>query len=999
MRMKKILFSRLLVMALLLSCLTLVKAQSIPWLKYEHDQWVDSVMNALTPTQRLAQLFMVAAYSNRDKTYDDQLAEYVVKNDIGGVIFFQGGPVRQARLTNRLQENSKTPLLVAMDAEWGLNMRLDSTMRFPYGMALGAITNQHLIYETGAAIARQCKRLSVQINFAPDVDINNNPENPVINFRSFGEDRDQVAQRGIEYARGMQDNGVLPVIKHFPGHGDTSVDSHLDLPVIPYTMKRLDSLEIYPFRKAINAGAGGVMVAHLSVPAIDSTGIATTLSKSAVTNLLKEKMGFKGLVFTDALNMKGVSKYYDPGVVDLKALLAGNDVLLFSEDVPKAIEQIQLAIKNKQITQQEIDARCRKILALKRWTGLNQFQPIETSHLVEDLHDPADQYLNIQLTQSYLTLLKNDLGFIPIKGLKDLKIASVDVGTTDATVFQQAIDKYAQVDHYSIGMDASTGEYAALWQKLNQYDLIIAGLHNMAVYPKNDFGVSIKAMTFLSWVAKADESIITVFGNPYFLDKVENIEQARGLMVAYQETDQSQSLAAQLIFGGIGADGHLPVSIGEKFKLGDGLSSTGGMRFKYTMPEELGLDSHMLHQRVDSLVTAAIQDRAIPGCQVVVAKDNKVIWHRSYGYQTYDSLTAVQENDLYDLASLTKVSGALPCLMKLYEEGKFDINATLGTYLPYFRHGNKKNITFREILAHQSGMVAWIPYWQSTLRGNASYPWKSRWDSSATNQGKFKWHTFQQDSSASYPIKVTDNMWLYKNYRKKIYRAIRKSKLGEKKYVYSGLTFYLFPQIIANITGEKYTDYLYNTFYIPLGAYTLRYKPEQEFSLDRIVPTEYDSLFRKEQIHGTVHDEGAAMMGGISSNAGLFAEANDLAKLFQMYCNYGEYGGHRFLKEETVKTFAQCQYCDQGNRRALGFDRQLPEPSNDGNTAKMASDISFGHSGFTGTFAWADPKYHLVYVFFSNRVYPTRANTKLYYMNTRTNVQEVFYEAIEQQQK
>jgi len=952
-------------------------SRSIDWETLMHDPWVDSVMNTLTPTEKLSQLFLVTTYSNRDVAYENQLVEFVEKNRVGGVIFFQGGPVRQANLTNRLQEAANVPLFVAMDAEWGLAMRLDSTVRFPYNMALGAIAEPSLIYETGAAIARHCKRSGVHIDFAPVIDVNNNPANPVINFRSFGENREEVRWRGYEFVKGMQDEGVIAVAKHFPGHGDTGTDSHLDLPIIRHDRARLDSVELYPFRFLIDQGVGGVMVAHLNVPALDTGGIATTLSEKVVTGLLKNELGYNGLVFTDALNMKGVTKYYDPGVVDMKAFIAGNDVLLFSEDVPKAIEEIRKAIRNGDITSEEIDMRCRKTLAAKLWVGLDHYKPVETRHLVEDLNTSMDSYLNMQLAEASLTMLNNKNGLLPLNELDTLKIACVSVGVSGLTKFQKVVSRYTGVDNFALPKTATADEVKNLQSKLLGYNLILTGLHGMAVYPRNNFGVSENELSFLQWVAASGKGVITVFGNPYLLAGIENVTSAEGLIVAYQETDFTQMTAAELIFGGIGAAGHLPVSIGDIYNQGEGFDSQGGLRFKYTLPEEVGIPEGAL-KRIDSLVYYAIDQKAIPGCQVFVAKDERVIFNKTYGYHTYDNIVKVQNDDLYDLASVTKVSGALPGLMKLYEEGKFDLEATLGTYLPYFHRGNKKQLTFREILAHQAGLKPWISYWEATIKKN----------------GKFKRKTLSYEKDEDYPTEIVDGLYIHQAYKKKIYKAIRKSEVGEKKYLYSGLVFYLFPDIIEHITGQSFTEYIYGNFYRPLGARSLTWNPSEKFPLNKIVPTEYDSLFRKTQVQGTVHDEGAAVMGGVSSNAGLFANANDLAKLIQMYANYGEYGGRRYLKEETVREFTRIQYPENENKRGLGFDRPVSEPTGNGNTAKSVSQASFGHSGFTGTFVWADPAYRLVYVFLSNRVYPTRENRKLYQFNTRTDIHEVVYEAI-----
>ncbi|MFC2125893.1 glycoside hydrolase family 3 N-terminal domain-containing protein [Bacteroidota bacterium] len=958
----------------------LVKGQSgssIPWDSLINHPWVDSVFNSMSFEERLGQLFMVDAYSDRSAKYEEQLIKYITDNHIGGILFLQGGPERQAILTNKLQEAAGKPLLIAADAEWGLAMKMDSTVKFPYQMTLGAIRDQSLIYLMGASIARQCRRLGIHINFAPVADVNNNPLNPVINFRSFGESREDVAHRSWQYAKGMQDYKVLSVAKHFPGHGDTETDSHLDLPVVSHNFSRLDSIELYPFKYCIEKGIGGVMIAHMKVPALDPSGTPTSLSGNVITGLLKDSLNFKGLSFTDALNMKGVASQYEPGDVEMHSIIAGNDILLLSEDVPLAIEKIKKAIESGKINSKIIDERSRKILALKKWAGLDRYNPVDLDSLYLDLHLPHDDLINEKLAESSITLLENK-DIIPIQGLDTLKIATLSIGRLNESKFQKTLSNYTKVTPFNISKHASQADFDNLLIKLGNYDLVIAGLHSVALYPRDNFGIPESTLRFVSQLSKSGRAIIAIFGNPYLLESINTIEQAEGLLVAYQETDFSQIAAAEAIFGGIPVSGKLPVNIGEKYPAGTGLELENIIRFNYTLPENIGIETGSLN-RIDSLANLAIRERATPGCQVLVAKDGNIIFRKCYGYHTYDSLRPVQYEDLYDLASVTKVSGALPCLMKLYEEGRFDLEASIGDYIPYFKKGNKKKITFREILAHQSGLVSWIPYWKKTVKKN----------------GNFKRKTFSSDSTDEFNIYVIDGLYLHKDYKDKIYKTIRKSKVGNKHYLYSGLTFFLFPKIIENITGEEFEDYLYTNFYHPLGSYNLTFKPYEKVTLDRIVPTEFDSLFRKVQIHGTVHDEGAAMMDGKSSNAGLFSNSNDLAKLFQMYANYGEYGGRRYLNKETLKEFTRYQYPDNHNRRGLGFDKPSLNPENNGNTAKSASPLSFGHTGFTGTIAWVDPEHNLVYIFLSNCVYQTRENKKLLEMNIRTDILEVVYEAMQ----
>jgi beta-glucosidase-like glycosyl hydrolase/CubicO group peptidase (beta-lactamase class C family) len=970
----------------LLTLLTSLKAQETPqsvpsFLQYTQSAWVDSVFNTLTPEERIAQLIMVAAYSNRDAAHLQDLLDMVEEHKVGGFVFFQGGPGRQANMLNKLQEASKVPLLIAMDAEWGIGMRLDSTLSFPFQMTLGAIQDDQMIYQMGQEVARQMKRAGMHVNFAPVADVNNNPANPVINFRSFGEDKFNVSRKSLAYMKGMQDQAILTTAKHFPGHGDTDTDSHYALPQINHSRTRLDSLELYPFRQLISNGVGGVMVAHLNIPALDDTeGLPSTLSRPIVTELLKEELGFEGLIVTDAMNMKGVTAGNEPGVVDKDAILAGNDVLEFTEDVSRTIVEVKKAIDAGIISQEEIDQRARKMLAVKQWVGLHTFEPVKVEGIANEMNTPTAELLNRKLMEAALTVLANENNIMPIQRLDTLQIASVSLGASRVSPFQRMLNNYTKVRSFILDDKATAAQVNDVKTKLQNYDLVIAGVHDDSKYPRNNIKFSAPMMQFVSDLAGMDNSIISVFKNPYVLDKLDNVEQADGLIMTYQDNKDAQELAAQLIFGGVSAGGRLPVSIGEKFALADGMDVTGNIRFNYTLPEDAGMNGRILRAGIDSLMREAINAKAIPGGQVLVAKDKKVVFYEAYGLQSYFDTVKVEKEDLYDLASISKISTALPAIMKLHDEGKFDLEASIDDYLPYFRNSNKADASFREILAHQARFKPWIPYWQNTLRDN----------------GSFRWFTFKEDSSARFPVRITDNLWLHRNYQKKIFKAIKKSPLeDEAKYKYSGLLFYLLPTIVEELSGEDYLTYINENFYGPLGANTLTYNPSEKFSAERIMPTEHDFLFRREAIHGNVHDEGAIMMGGVSANAGLFANANDLAKLMQMYLDMGEYGGQRYISEATLEEFTRYQFPENDNRRGLGFDKPYFERSPNGNAAMSASDASFGHSGFTGTFTWADPEHDLLYVFLSNRVHPTRENTRLYQLNTRTNIQQVLYDALE----
>lgn len=952
------------------------------FLKYTNSVWVDSIMKTLTSEEKIAQLIMVAAYSNRGEDHKKEILKLIKNQKIGGLIFFQGGPVRQVNLMNEYQEASKVPLLGAIDAEWGIGMRLDSTISYPFQMSLGAIQNDSLIYEMGTEVAKQIKRVGLHLNFAPVVDVNNNAANPVINFRSFGENKINVAEKGIAYMLGLQENGVLPTAKHFPGHGDTDVDSHYALPRITHSRIRLDYTELYPFREIIKAGIGGVMVAHLDIPALDSTGVPSTLSKPIISGLLKEELGFQGLIVTDAMNMKGVTKDNAPGIVDKVAILAGNDLLEFTEDVPKAIQEIKKAIRKKLISQKEIDTRCRKLLALKQWVGLNNYEPISLKNIDIDLNSSSAELLNRNLTEASLTVLKNQSDLLPLQQLDTLKIASISVGGKANNQFQKTLELYSEISHVNIPYEATKAELDSIKNSFSAFNLVIIGIHDDSKYPRNNMKISAEVQSFLKAIAVKKKSILTFFKNPYSLNDLDFAESVSSLILTYQDSENSEDLAAQLIFGGVGANGKLPVSIGDKYKEGDGLEISGGIRFKYTLPEDTDMNAELLNRKIDSLMQQALDLKAIPGGQILIARDQKVVFHKAYGFQSYSDTTKVKLSDLYDLASVTKISSALPALMKLKDEGKFNLEAGVDTYLPYFRNSNKAGVPFRQILAHQARFKPWIPYWETTFRKNGTYKWK----------------TIKSDSSARFPIKITDKMWLFRNYKKEIFKQIKKSDLEqEQKYLYSGLAFYLMPDIIEAITKKDFQQYIDHNFYNPLGATSITYNPLKKYSLDQIVPTENDYFFRNSPIHGTVHDEGAILMGGVSANAGLFANTNDLAKLMQLYLNMGSYGGKRYIKEETLNEFTSYQFPENDNRRGLGFDKpSLGERTINGNTAISASDASFGHTGYTGPMVWMDPERKLLFIFLANRVQPTRENTLLYKLNTRTNIQQVIYDAIKE---
>jgi beta-N-acetylhexosaminidase len=949
-----------------------------PFITPEAELWADSVMKTLTPDERISQLIMVAAWSNKDSAHIKEIRKLIQDWGIGGLCFFQGGPVREAALTNDYQALSKVPLMIGMDAEWGLAMRLDSTVRFPRQMTLAAIKDTALIYEMGKEIARESKLMGIHVNFAPDADVNNNPLNPVIGSRSFGDNPVDVTEKSLLYMRGMQDYNVLATGKHFPGHGNADTDSHFALPLISQDRAALDSVELYPFRKLIDAGIGSMMVAHLNVPALDTTpGLPSTLSSSIVTGLLKNEMGFKGLIFTDALNMKGVSSLYKPGEVDKLALLSGNDVLLYTEDVHKAVDEIHLAVQNCEITQEEIDERTKKVLMVKYWTGLNNYKPIDTTNLYNRINTPEALMLQRKIYNQTVTVLANEDSLIPFHTKDTLRIASVVIGDKKDNAFQQQLKMYANVECFAEDKDAPLSMYTALFSYLSNYDYIILSLHGTTMKAATNFGIPPIVSRFVDSVLMTYKTVFVDFGNSYTLTRFQNLKKAKAVVLGYEDFPLTHQIVAQSIFGGISSGGKLPVNVSPEFSRYQGLNTMAPIRFEYTLPEAAGMSTQKL-AAIDSIVQGAIALGAFPGCQVLVARKGKVVYNKAFGTKTYNSTDTVTTNDLYDIASITKIAGTALATMKLYDMKKINLNTPLSKYYSKLKSTNKKSLLVKEILAHQAGLVSWIPFYKQTMK-----------DSVYLNDVYSKIKTDQ------FKIRVADSIYMNQNYTDSLMKWIINSPVSATgKYVYSDLGPILMKLTTEKITNQPFDQFLYKNFYKPLGLSSLTFKPRENFSLKNIVPTENDNVFRKQLVLGDVHDPAAAMMGGVSGNAGLFGTANDVAVIMQLLLNKGSYGGVSYIKPETVDLFTKQQFPNNNNRRGLLFDKPEPDAGKSSPCAKEASLSTFGHQGFTGTCAWADPENELVYIFLSNRVYPDAANDKMMKMNVRTNIQSAIYQAI-----
>ena len=946
--------------------------------KTKQEQWVDSVFESMNDEQRLGQLFMVAAYSNKDNTHIAELEKLIKEYNIGGLIFFQGGPVRQAMLTNRYQALAKVPLLIAIDGEWGLKMRLDSTMTFPKQMTLGAIQDDKYIYEMGKEVARQCKRLGIHINFAPDIDVNSNPANPIIGVRSFGEDKYKVAKKGIAYMRGMQDNGVMACAKHFPGHGDTETDSHLTLPVVNHSKERLNDIELYPFRELIKDSVMSIMVAHMHVPAYDSTpNMATTLSKAVVTDLLKNELHFQGLIFTDALNMKGVSSFYKPGEVDAMALLAGNDVLLYAEDVPTAVKKIQKAIKAKNIAENDVNERVKKILRAKYWAGLNHLKPIDLNNLYQDLNSSEAKAIRQDIYEKAITIVRNEDKLIPIRIVDTTTFASITIGAPKGSNFQPMLDHYAPFTHYTLSKTATEAETTELLEKLKTYGVVVIGLEGVSSFNIKDYGISLATIDFIERLQIRTKTILVVFGNAYCL---KFFNHSSNVVCAYEDNEITTSIAPQLLFGAIGAYGKLPVTADPSTPEGAGILVKETLqRLTFGYPESVCMDSKTL-SLIDTIALKAIDSGAMPGCQVLVAKNGKVIYQKSFGYLTYDKKDPVTDSTIYDIASISKVAGTLQAVMFLTERGILNLDKKASYYLPEFKHTNKEDLQIRDILTHQAGLIGFLAHWKRTVDSAGFSP-------AFYSSVKTDIYCNEVIPGVYSLAAMEDSLWKWS-----IESDLREKPKRKKKYdyLYSDIGFYIMKRIVEKLLNQPMDEFLQQNFYSPLGLSTLSYKPTNRFNINRIAPTEDDKYFRHALIRGCVHDPGAAMFGGVAGHAGIFSNANDLAILFQMNLQRGVYGGERYLLPETVPMFAKRQFED--NRRGLGWDKPAQEAG--GPTSDYASPETFGHTGFTGTAVWIDPESDLLYVFLSNRIYPDAGNTKLIKMGVRTHIQDVIYKSI-----
>ncbi|MCD7710109.1 MAG: serine hydrolase [Porphyromonadaceae bacterium] len=954
------------------------------------NRWVDSVMQQMSVPERIGQLFVVGIETDLSESNKAQLKNLIEECHVGGLLFSKGTAPEQALLTNLAQSLSRVPLLITMDGEWGLAMRLKDTPTFPHNMALGAVTDDSLIYAYGREMGRACRRMGIHTNFAPVIDVNSNPANPVIGIRSFGENPDNVSRKARLYAQGLEDEGIMAVGKHFPGHGDTYEDSHLTLPSVLRDRAQLDSCDLLVFQRYIDAGFSGLMVAHLLVPALDSTsGHPTSLSSKIVTDLLQKEMGFEGLIFTDALEMKGAVST----TPCLDALMAGNDILLKPLH-PKA--QFDLLVQRYEeggLSKKIIDRHCRKVLQYKYVLGLNHRPEIEMNSLSEDLNNVEAKKLIRELSAQAITALKNNEEVLPFTHLGQSRFGVVTVGRQDAQPFVKRLQEYAPIEYVErLYTGLSDAEIKDVSKHIAQSNKTIIALFSTQ---KEDIQLAQKIL------GNAKGKVLLFFTTPYAIPSYDKlVGSSDAVIVAYENTSVLQECAAEALFGGLATQGRLPVSVGD-YPQGSGLYLPE-CRLGHAFPEEVGLDSRVLGV-IDSIVKEGIDSAAFPGCQIIITRHEKIVYDRAFGYFDYEKTHPVTPEDLYDLASITKVMGTLPAIMWLNDHEQVSLNAPLCFYLPEMRDYGLSAISLRQTLMHESGLPSGISLRRLLIDPDSYTAPLLKWgrDNDYPIQVDKNWYIrkdyqlkpwlIQDKAEDSFPVHVADGLYASASLSDSIWHTILSVSRTDRRYRYSDLNFIILQKLAERVSGESLDRFIEQRLLRPIGAYHLVYHPQERFPLQNIAPTEIDSLFHRQLVVGYPHDELACFMGGVSGNAGLFSNALDMAKMLQMLQNGGTYGLEDYFEPTTVRLFTTEK--SHVSRRGLGFDKPDADAGKSPTCPEAPLSV-YGHTGYTGTAFWVDPDNDIIYIFLCNRVYPHRWNTRLTDMNIRTRIQSVIYQSL-----
>ncbi len=960
----------------------------------EATRWVDSVYNTLSERQRVAQLVFPTVNPKGGESAKGVIRKYVKTDQCGGLLFSEGTYEDYSTMINYAQSLATVPLLITFDGEWGLSMRIKEAPRFPQNMSLGAIGDYRLIYEYGKEMARECRLAGVHVNFAPDADVNSNPANPVIGYRSFGEDPERVSKAVAAYSLGLEDGGVQSVAKHFPGHGDTDVDSHKALPSVNHSLPVLHQTDLLPFKAYAEAGLSGIMVGHIAVPALDPSGTPASLSKAISGKLLRDEVGFRGLVYTDALAMKGAA---DPKGRNnaVAAFEAGADVLLNPTQPAASIDAILAAIKAGTITKAEVEERCKHVLLYKYLLAKDYTTCASPARLRAEISTPATDALIKRLAAASITVLRNTNDLLPLDILRGNRMAVVNIGAKSDNDFMSTCRHYGEVEpHYTLGEAFSKASIA----KINGNDVIIVAVYNDKAATRECFAQLVKGAT---------KPVVAVFfTNPYKMQKfAASLAKPAALVLAYDDIAAARVSAAEAIFGGIAVSGKLPVNLKGIAPLGTGIEYAKN-RLGFSSPAAEGMAA-WLTDSIDALVKKGLASKAFPGCQVLVARNGNIVYDKAFGrFTTAADSRKVDLQTAYDLASVSKATGTLSGVMKAYDSGLFSLDDKLGKLIPEITDSAKREITVRELLFHESGMPAAMNMFYAMLdtntykgklitsRADAQHSIKIQRGAYGNNTARLRKDILATERSDRFPIEGAKGIFMGKETYDTVMQRIYNIPLrANKNFNYSCLNFSLLMDIEQRLTGRAHDEYIATEVWGPLGAYRTGYRPHSTIGADNVPPTENDTYLRRQLLKGYVHDELANFSGGVQGNAGLFANADDVAKYCQMLLNGGTYGGNRIISEETAKLFttAKSPTC----RRGLGFDK--PDTANPENspTCEEASPEVFGHLGFTGTVFWVDPSQDLIFVFLTNRVYPTRDNAAFNKLNIRPKLFSLINRSIE----
>lgn len=917
--------------------------------------WADSVLNTMTVREKIGQLFMipVSAYSSAEDLL--KLEALIKKYKPGSIYITKGGPKSHIKTVNKLQQVSSLPLLVGLNAEWGLSQTLDSTFAFPMPMVAGAANNPDLMRSMGLEIGKQMRAVGAHINFGPHADVDV-PLESTVTLRYYGSNKIKVANQVVAYADGLRAADVIAVAKHLPGLSPESTSKEARQ---YFESLGTDTASFYPFKKMIQNNVGGLLTSHLHFNAMHNGKVEpAAVSEIFISDAIKSNTGFKGLTFTDIPYLRTIVRK-GKGETEKTAFLVGNDILIGPQSLLRSVKKISSAVKSDQKLMTQLNESVKKILNAKAELGLqkNKFSP--TVNLEAKLFSTNAELIRQKLSESAVTVVRNTTHEIPIVHLDNQRFRLIKIGS-EFTEFEAALNRFVPVQSISITLPSDTSKVP----NTSGHVVNIAVIH----------GDTKPYASWLNRMAKWEENFVVChFGNP---NDLESLQQVPVLLEAYDEASTSIKIA-EILFGGLSAKGKLPVYINSQLFEGAGIETASLNRLSYSIPEAVGIESATLAQ-VDSIANEALRIGATPGARIMIARKGKVIYNKSFGYQNSEKKIPVTENTIYDLASVTKVTATLQATMFAYERGLFDINKKVSVYLPEFKSTNKEDIIIKDVLTHQSGL--W-PY----------FPWHIALEKDSIQMKYF----FSNSKSVEYPFPVSQNMFSHKTIRDSMWHWIVKSKMVEKKdrtpyeYRYSDLSMYTMQHLLEKLLNQPLEDFVAQNFYEPMGSGTMGFRPLERFPESQIASTEREPNFRRLLLTGHVHDPGAAMHGGVAGHAGLFSNANDLLKMGQMWLQKGNYGGTQYFKPETIELFTQRTYAT--SRRGLGWDK--PTGDWQGSTGVYCSPATFGHTGFTGTCIWVDPEFELVYVFLSNRVNP-EINPKLLSSNIRTRIMDVIYQSI-----